>query len=248
MVSGTPPSTTVAVGGAANLSCILASASWQWAPSDSWHSVAPAEKPLYGIQSDAPPASFSCTFRHQSSLCSALCWVAFRIQPIFVSNHSSRYHLHRSALHPSQTFQIVWLATKNFLSQDAEDRSISSINCLPFTSVEMYFGWYHKPFQWEKVVIVLIVTYARQLPSRDDEGWGAGCERLDLKEDPWVRQRLSCKASSYNLCQTISTQGIQSTHKIQIKKLKIQIQKHSHEACIHNLCQTISIRNFKLGC
>ena len=40
---------TSGVGGAANQSCILASAGWHWAPSDS---SAP-EKPLYGIQSDA---------------------------------------------------------------------------------------------------------------------------------------------------------------------------------------------------
>ena len=53
------------VGGPANQSCILASASWHWAPSDSWGSA--PEKPLYGVQSDA--ASLRRALRHQSLHC-----------------------------------------------------------------------------------------------------------------------------------------------------------------------------------
>ena len=53
-------------GGRGNLSCALASTTWRWAPTDSWHPA--PEKPLYGIHSDA-----SLRAPHISSSIFALC-------------------------------------------------------------------------------------------------------------------------------------------------------------------------------
>ena len=53
-------------GGRGNLSCALASTTWRWVPTDSWHPA--PEKPLYGIHSDA-----SLRAPHISSSIFALC-------------------------------------------------------------------------------------------------------------------------------------------------------------------------------
>ena len=94
--------------------------------SDSWHSA--PEKPLYGIQSDAG-ASLYRALRHQSLHCVEL-HSAFNL---FLSRTIQADTI-CIALCPASilSFQILLLATKNFLlEEDAEDRSVSTDSLSP---------------------------------------------------------------------------------------------------------------------
>ena len=137
-----------------------------------------------------------------------------------------------SALHPSPIFQIAWR-----LRQRKEDRSLSNVNRLPFTSVQIYFGWGHKRLQRERADCKICQAIA----ITDEEGWvGLGMWKVGSE-----RRSLGCAGgSAARRASTIyvSSRGIQRPSRASWSKDQINVRANfilsyicaSHEKSLHH--------------